>query len=173
MLSWYRVDSKKGKFTHVTPSGEVKNMTNQNLLAKYEYPVTVNFRVTDYVLFAIRELYFNYLLTKVPESYLLEMLEKVYSGSPNLRSTTCELWPSQSWYAVCSRISTCINQINYSLPSKCSNEYCIGCCYIAIDSYCWGGDFGCYALGSGYACDGIILDEGDYSNCKPNYPCPF
>lgn len=182
----YTLVSNKDKpqnnsFTHLSNSGKSFTMNARDiaiLKERYNDQVNVTFKVSSYVLFAIRELYYKHLLSKMPVSFFdQEGSLKTHDTNSRTNSSHCEYYPSIYVSSLCSGVFLCQRDIEVELNTKCSNQYCIGCCWTSVEKReCAFENAWCYMVGYGFMC----VDYPDYDDWEvpggcggPRNPCPI
>ncbi len=177
VLNW----SKKGEseFQHITKS-KTKTLTesDHDSITDYDESLKLVFQLPNYVLFAIRELYFKFLIDNMPDSLLHENQQKVIGQQNNAKTkatdgTYCNYYPTVYLEAWCSSFYVCSLTLLGNLNVRCSNQWCIGCCNYYIERQCLWGQNLCVLFGYGHTCFAHPGGAGsDPGVCEPNYPCP-
>jgi len=161
--------SKVGYIEHgINPNGRSVQYTksSEQLLNDYYKEIEVAFKIADYILVGIRELYFELLSKKVLHD--LSLKENSETSARTSNDPPCEYFPSVLVISDGLDNYTTRLAIKAECNAECSNQYCIGCCHYYPEPHClWGI---CILYGHGHVCIGSP-NGGYYGDCVGNSPC--
>jgi hypothetical protein len=181
--SKYSLDWIKDKSINVKFVDKQANLSqiDINKDRTHDEQLLIAFKLPVYVLFAIRELYFQFLISKMPEEYLIKNTKKVENTNSSARvadAPNCETFASVYAEIGCAiYTSQCEIELGVRLNQRCWNTYCTGCCKKTYDSQCLPGlpSF-CVIFGAGHRCTNYpTAGTGGTvgGDCPPNKPCPL
>jgi hypothetical protein len=178
--SKYSLDWIKDKSVNITFVDKQANLSQIDIIKDktHDEQLLIAFKLPVYVLFAVRELYFQFLIDKMTLEYLVEKTKKVENSNNSARVndvSDCEFYPSVYAEISCAVYnSICQIELGVRLNQKCWNTYCTGCCQKNYDPYCIPGlSAFCILFGSGHRCTSYPTGGGEGGDCPPNKPCPL
>lgn len=143
----------------------------------HDAELTMAFKLPVYVLFAVRELYFQFLVDKMNSAFFAEHAEKTNTRNSAGRvddGVNCNYYASIYAESYCSTSTQCEAPLLVLLNQKCWNTYCTGCCQLDLElpSCLVINTMLCVQMGYGHTCtDYYPNGGGGGKECPPNRPC--
>jgi len=167
----YQSDGQNHYFNDLNLELENQRITNEyELNENYQHEINVSFKVTNHILFAIREIYFKHLVKKMPDSFFKQKNHNTNARLDN--ADVCEYFPSVYLETFAWSVFNSSIIMEGNLNAECSNQYCIGCCNYYIEKgVCFGNNTGCILRGFGFVCESYPNTGGYFGDCTANSPC--
>ncbi len=176
----YSINYIKDKSADVTVTDKFGKLSKVQLGKDrtHDEQLTLAFKLPVYVHYAIRELFYIYLIDNMPEGEKIDNLVNTQNGDSHGGRTAnsyCNFYPSVYAEIGCALYtSICLRELKVKLNQKCWNTYCTGCCNSGYDPWCIpGASAFCVIFGSGYTCTDYPRGNNIGADCSPNSPCPF